>query len=149
MVLSYIEDDEQEEQDEHESSDEDKYLSYRWYDYVKNKQIIRKFYNDIVQCIERSKYSFIDINLFKEDFIYYIYKLSDLDSLTRCLEELTITIQIVILKIWIIKKKNNKYGYLIVLNNLPFDDYLSCKETRDILTREWEHKFESTITRPT
>ena len=73
--IMYIEDEQE------EGSDEDKYLSYRCYDYIKNKEVIRKFYNDIVQCIKQSKYSFIDINLFKEDFIYYIYKLSDLDSL--------------------------------------------------------------------
>ena len=85
---------------------------------LKTRRLFESFIMILCIAIKQSKYSFIDINLFKEDFIYYIYKLSDLDSLKNAQKNELLPIQTAKLKIWIITKKNNK-TYLIVLNNLP------------------------------
>ena len=79
-----LEEDELEEDELEEQCDSDEYTyfpSYRCYKYIKNKQIIQNFCNDIMQCVKKNKYTFENIKQFKEDFVYYIYKLSDLDSL--------------------------------------------------------------------
>ncbi len=68
--------------------DNDEYNEKRYYDeenynnyeeYVKNADICEKLHDTIINEIDNANYTIYDLNQFKEDFIHYMYRLSDID----------------------------------------------------------------------
>jgi len=50
-------------------------------EYVTNLQMVRDLCEPIMACLKRNNYTLLDINQFKEDMVYFMYRLSDTGSI--------------------------------------------------------------------
>lgn len=72
----YEEENEYYEEDNQYYDEEDEYTNKRDYDTTHNRDVIRSIYEDVVETVYNNGYEISNMNLFKEDLIYLLYRLS-------------------------------------------------------------------------